>query len=98
MRVRIAAASALVTLALASPAIARAAETPADPADQPPFDDASGEVIEAWTGSQVDTKLARGYEDAVAGDVNEWWIWLPLCVLFIVPFVDPRRPFRLLHL
>jgi hypothetical protein len=46
----------------------------------------------------VDTKLARGYEGAVSGDVNEWWLWLPLCVLFLAPFVDPRRPLRLLHL
>ena len=61
-------------------------------------DDASGEVVEAWTGSQVETKLARGYEDAVSGDLNEWWLWLPLCLLFFAPFFDPRRPFRLLHL
>ena len=27
-----------------------------------------------------------------------WWIWLPLCVLFLAPFVDPRRPLRLIHL
>src|SRR5687768_5486974 len=60
--------------------------------------DEGGCVIEQWTGSQVDTKLARGYEDAIAGDVNEWWFWLPLCFLFIAPFVDPRRPFRLVHL
>ena len=26
------------------------------------------------------------------------WIWLPLCVLFLAPFVDPRRPLRLIHL
>jgi glycosyl transferase family 87 len=61
-------------------------------------DDATGEVVEKWTGSQVDTKLARGYEGAVAGKVNRWWIWLPLCVLFLAPFVDPRRPLRLIHL
>lgn len=62
------------------------------------IDDQSGEVVEAWTGNQVDTKLARGYEDAVSGHLNEAWIWLPLCVLFVAPFFDPRRPFRLLHL
>jgi hypothetical protein len=62
------------------------------------IDDATGEVIEAWTGNQVETKLARGYEGAVSGDVSEWWIWLPLCLLFLAPFVDPRRPLRLLHL
>jgi Glycosyltransferase family 87 len=61
-------------------------------------DDASGAVVERWTGSQVDTKLARGYEGAVAGKVNRWWIWLPLCALFLAPFVDPRRPLRLVHL
>ena len=62
------------------------------------IDDPSGEVVEAWTGDQVETKLARGYEGAVSGDVSEWWIWLPLCLLFLAPFVDPRRPLRLLHL
>jgi hypothetical protein len=61
------------------------------------IDDRSGDVVEEWTGTQVDTKLARGYEGAVAGKVNKWWIWLPLCVLFLAPFVDPRRPLRLLH-
>ena len=62
------------------------------------IDDPSGEVVEAWTGAQIETKLARGYEDAIAGDLNEWWLWLPLCLLFFAPFFDPRRPFRLLHL
>jgi hypothetical protein len=62
------------------------------------IDDRSGEVVERWTGAQVDTKLARGYRGAVAGKVNRWWIWLPLCVLFLAPFVDPRRPLRLVHL
>jgi hypothetical protein len=62
------------------------------------INDAKRCVIEHWTGSAVDTKLARGYEGAVAGKVNKWWIWLPLCVLFIAPFVDPRRPLRMVHL
>src|SRR6476661_6672301 len=62
------------------------------------IDDATGSVLEKWTGAKVDTKLARGYEGAVAGKVNKWWIWLPLCVLFLAPFVDPRRPLRLIHL
>ena len=60
--------------------------------------DADGRVLEAWRDHQVEVKLARGYEDAVAGDVSEWWIWLPMCLLFLLPFLDPRRPFRLLHL
>jgi hypothetical protein len=62
------------------------------------IDDAGACVVEKWTGTQVDTKLARGYEGAVGGKVNRWWIWLPLCVLFLLPFVDPRRPLRLIHL
>ncbi|MEO7197267.1 MAG: glycosyltransferase 87 family protein, partial [Solirubrobacterales bacterium] len=61
-------------------------------------DDRSRDVIEAWRNQQVEVKLARGYEDAVAGNVNEAWIWIPLCILFVAPFFDPRRPFRLLHL
>jgi Glycosyltransferase family 87 len=61
------------------------------------IDDSSGEVKDVFTGAQIDTRLARGYEGAVAGKANRWWIWIPLCVLFFVPFFDPRRPFRLLH-
>ena len=61
-------------------------------------DDRSGALVEAWRDQQVEVKLARGYEDAVAGNVSEAWIWIPLCLLFALPFVDPRRPFRLLHL
>jgi Glycosyltransferase family 87 len=62
------------------------------------IDDRTGAVIEAWRNQQVEVKLARGYEDAVAGNVSEAWIWIPLCLLFFLPFFDPRRPFRLLHL
>jgi branched-subunit amino acid transport protein AzlD len=62
------------------------------------IDDATADVVERWTGSQVETKLARGYPGAVAGPLNRWWIWVPLCVVFLAPFVDPRRPLRLIHL
>ena len=62
------------------------------------IDDATGTVVEAWRNQQVEVKLARGYEDAVAGNVSEAWIWIPFCLLFFLPFFDPRRPFRLLHL
>ena len=57
-----------------------------------------GSVDEAWRDYQVETPLARGYEGAIAQKVNSPWIWLPLCLLFIAPFFDPRRPLRLLHL
>ncbi|MFL5827165.1 MAG: glycosyltransferase 87 family protein [Thermoleophilaceae bacterium] len=61
-------------------------------------DDRNGRVTEAWTGPQVAWKMARGYPGAFGRSVNSPWIWIPLCVLFVAPFFDPRRPFRLLHL
>jgi hypothetical protein len=61
-------------------------------------DDSTGEVLEAWRDHQVETKLARGYDGAVGRAINSPWIWIPLCLLFVLPFVDRRRPLRLLHL
>jgi hypothetical protein len=62
------------------------------------IDDASGRVLEQWTGFQVAWTMARGYPGAFGEHVNALYIWLPLCVLFFVPFFDWRRPLRLLHL
>jgi hypothetical protein len=61
------------------------------------IDDRTGTVLEAWRGTQVGTELARGYSGAVAQKVNAPYVWIPLCLLFLAPFFDPRRPFRLLH-
>jgi Glycosyltransferase family 87 len=61
-------------------------------------DDATGELVGAWHDHQLFTPLARGYSGAIAQKVNAPYVWLPLCLLFILPFLDPRRPFRLLHL
>ena len=61
-------------------------------------DDRSGAVIEQWSGSQVAWTMARGYPGAFGRKLNAPWVWIPLCVLFLAPFVDVRRPFRLLHL
>src|SRR4051794_32928189 len=61
-------------------------------------DDASGAVTEAWTGFQVAWTMARGYPGAFGRKVNAPWVWIPLTVLFIAPFFDFRRPFKLLHL
>ena len=58
----------------------------------------SGRVLEQWTGFQVAWTMARGYPGAFGEHVNALYIWLPLCVLFFVPFFDWRRPFSLLHL
>jgi Glycosyltransferase family 87 len=58
-----------------------------------------GRVLEVWTGPQVDNLLARGYEPSMGGRLlNAPYVWLPLCLLFIAPFLDPRRPLRILHL
>ncbi|HEY5045929.1 MAG TPA: hypothetical protein VII53_08745 [Solirubrobacteraceae bacterium] len=62
------------------------------------IDDASGHVLEQWTGFQVAWTMARGYPGAFGRHVNALYIWLPLCILFLLPFVDWRRPFSLLHL
>jgi Glycosyltransferase family 87 len=63
------------------------------------IDGRSGEVLEVWTGHQVDWILARGYEPSVGGKTfNSFYVYLPLCLLFLLPFFDPKRPFRLLHL
>jgi hypothetical protein len=61
-------------------------------------DDRFGAVTEAWTGYQVAWRMARGYPGAFGRAFNAIYIWLPLGLLFLLPFIDPRRPFRLLHL
>jgi glycosyl transferase family 87 len=61
-------------------------------------DDPSARIVESWTGWQVPWRMARGYSGQFGGKLNAPYVWLPLCVLFLLPFVDPRRPFRLLHL
>ena len=60
--------------------------------------DPTGQVLEAWTGFQVPWSMARGYPGAFGRKANALYLWLPLSLLFLVPFVTPRRPFRLLHL
>jgi hypothetical protein len=60
--------------------------------------DSSGRVLEQWTGFQVAWTMARGYPGAFGEHVNALYVWIPLCLLFFVPFFDWRRPFALLHL
>jgi hypothetical protein len=62
------------------------------------IDDKSGAILEQWTGDQIAWTMARGYEGAFARKLNAPYVWIPLCVLFVAPFFDLRRPFRLLHL
>jgi hypothetical protein len=61
-------------------------------------DGVTGEVNEVWTGPQAATLLARGEDPPLGRAMNRPYVWLPLALLFLLPFFDPRRPFRLLHL
>ena len=62
------------------------------------LDDRSGAVLEQWSGDQVAWTMARGYPGAFGRKLNAPYVWIPLCVLFLAPFIDVRRPLRLLHL
>jgi hypothetical protein len=54
-------------------------------------DDGTGKVTEAWTGFQVAWSMARGYSGAFGRRVNALYVWIPLCVLFLAPFVPWPR-------
>lgn len=60
------------------------------------IDDASAGVREAWTGFQVPWTMARGYPGAFGRRTTALYVWLPLCLLFLAPFLT--WPLRLLHL
>jgi hypothetical protein len=55
------------------------------------IDDATGEVTQAWTGFQVAWTMARGYPGAFGRRVNAWYVWIPMCLLFMAPFIPWRR-------
>jgi hypothetical protein len=54
-------------------------------------DDASGKVTQAWTGFQVAWTMARGYPGAFGRQVNSWYVWIPMCLAFVAPFIPWRR-------
>ena len=62
------------------------------------IDDRTGAILEAWTGYKVAWTMARGYDGAFGRRLNAPYVWIPLLIAFVVPFIDPRRPFRWLHL
>jgi len=62
------------------------------------IDGRTGRVIEAWQGVQAAWVMARGHHGYFGERFDRWYIWIPLCLLFVAPFFDPRRPFRMLHL
>jgi hypothetical protein len=59
-------------------------------------DDRSGRVVETWTGPQVAWTMARGLPGQFGRAVNAPWMWIALCLAFVLPF--GRRPFRIVHL
>ena len=55
-------------------------------------DDATGAVLEAWTGPQVAWTMARGTKGAFGGTkINSPWLWLVFCGVFFVGLADWRR-------
>ncbi|HEX5193662.1 MAG TPA: hypothetical protein VFW09_12735 [Solirubrobacteraceae bacterium] len=72
-------------------------QTPQKELIQVYVDDATGKVTQAWTGFQVAWTMARGYHGAFGRSVNDWFIWIPLCILFVAPFMPWRRRPTLLH-
>lgn len=70
----------------------------ADEVAQVLVDDGTGLIDEVMTGPQVAWQMARGYEGAFGRIINEPYVWLPLCLFFLAPFVRVRRPFCLLNL
>lgn len=56
------------------------------------IDDATGQVSQVWTGFQVQWPMARGYPGAFGRKVNSLYVWLPLCLAFLLPFLPLRLP------
>jgi hypothetical protein len=63
------------------------------------LEDTTGRVTEAWTGPQVAWKMARGRAGAFGGKtLNTWYVWVALCLVFLVGLADLRRPLSLRNL
>jgi len=60
--------------------------------------DTEDAVTQVWTGYQVAWTMARGYPGAFGRKVTALYIWLPLCALFLLPFIPWRRRPTLWHL
>jgi hypothetical protein len=57
------------------------------------LDDATGSVLEAWTGPQVAWKMARGSPGAFGGErINSYSIWLGFSAVFLLGLAEWRRP------
>lgn len=54
-----------------------------------------GRLLNVWTGPQAITPYTRGH---YAPLFDSWWVVGPFSLAFLIPFFDPRRLRRLLHL
>jgi hypothetical protein len=61
-------------------------------------EDSTGRVTEAWVGPQVAWKMARGYDGAFGRAINDAWIWLSFCAVFLLGLADFRRPLSVRNL
>ncbi len=61
-------------------------------------DPGSGVVEESWTGYQVAWKMARGYSGSFGHKLNAPYVFLPLCLIFLIGLVDWRRLWRVANL
>jgi hypothetical protein len=61
-------------------------------------DPATGLVRESWTGHQVAWKMARGYSGAFGHKLNAPYVFIPLCLVFLIGLIDWRRPWRIANL
>lgn len=61
-------------------------------------DPQTGAISESWTGYQVAWEMARGYSGEFAHSLNSPFIWIPLCLIFIVGLFDWRRWRRIANL
>jgi hypothetical protein len=59
-------------------------------------DDATGQVVQAWTGPQVAWHMARGGRSSFGGRVlGRPAVWYALCAVFLLGLADLRRPVSL---
>src|SRR5205085_3941416 len=59
------------------------------------IDDTSMTMTGLRTGPQVGWELARGEPQSYGRLANRWWVFLPLCLLFLAGLADWDRPMSL---
>lgn len=61
-------------------------------------DPTTRKVAESWTGEQIAWKMARGYSGAFGHKLNAPYVFVPLCLIFLIGLVDWRRFWRVANL